>query len=123
MALWTDLGLPMPQRSGYVYSVDSGLLRSGVDAAQPQQLRKWQTNKKTFTAAYLLTQDELQTAEGFLEAVGASWFAMPLLSGRDEFEPIIDHCVRLAQDYKVESAGEDTYKLTLALESSNEVCA
>lgn len=115
MSTWAALGLPYPETSGYKYSIDAGLLRSSISTAQPRQKRQYETNQRSFSVSWVVSYEQLQIAEPYLQQHGYSWFPLQLLSGYLP-EPIVTLCVRLTDDYSVEPAGAGHYRIKATLE-------
>jgi hypothetical protein len=112
---WADLGLPYPEESGYGYTIDSGVVRTAIPAAQPRQRRDYDTNKRIFTCSWGLTHAQLRTAETYLQQNGYSWFPLKLLSGYLE-DPVVTLCVRLIDGYDVSPLHHNRHRLTAQLE-------
>lgn len=116
MSTWAELGLPVPEVSGYSYSTDAGLLRTSFPTAHPRQKRAYRKNRRLFTLEVQLTQAQLKTATDYLEAGGFTWFPITLLSGKDFADSVSVHCLRLTSDYSVSAVGYDLYKLQMSAE-------
>lgn len=115
MSDWSDQGLPLPQRSGYGYSADPGMMRTSFPTAHPRQKLGWKNTRKIFGCNFLLTHAELKVAESFIQSSGFSWFTISLYSGTST--DLIDHTVRFTEEPKISLLGKGYYSLAASLET------
>lgn len=111
---WATLGLPTPQVDGYGYTIDAGIERSSMETAHPRQYRKYRTNRRTFTVAFVLDQAQLALAETFFGEVGYSWFPLTLIAG----DGIGEYCVRCTSDYAVAPLMANLFSAKVTLENA-----
>jgi hypothetical protein len=109
MSDWSDLGLPLPDMPGYGYTIDAGLLRVG-DLELPRQKRLYASTPRLFNLRFILTRQELEIAEAFIQDRGYAWFTMDLISGGGP-SPLSVSYVRFMEAPHVSSLGDDTYAL------------
>lgn len=117
MSAWTDLGLPLPNASGYSYLRDAALKRTQFASAMPDQDQRNINWRKTFELSWNLTLEQLPIAEQYLLQYGYSWFDIELLSNDTPVNEIISlHSARLISDYKVSALGGTYFRLNATLE-------
>lgn len=115
MSDWTNLGLPLPQKAGYGYTLDPGFIASPFETSHARIKASWKEARRTFSVSFLVTQSELSTAITFLRTYGYSWFTIPLYSGLGT--DLQDHTVRVVDDFKVDIVGKDYLRITVPLET------
>ena len=118
MSAWTDLGLPLPNASGYSYLRDAALVRSPFVSAMQDQSQRNTNWRKTFEISWNLTLEQLPIAEQYLLQYGYSWFDIELLSNETPVNDVISlHKVRLTSNYKIQPIGGMLLKLSAVLET------
>jgi hypothetical protein len=78
--LWPKT-LPAPDRDGYQYAIEFGLLRTAMEGGYIRQRRTVFGMPATFALTFRMNTLQLGTLEIFLHQYGYSWFAMDLVSG------------------------------------------
>lgn len=117
--LWPKT-LPMPDRDGYQYGIEFGLMRTVMQGGYARQRRTVFGMPATFNMSFRMNTAQLAILQTFLHAYGYSWFAMDLVSGGARVvRPASDcvlHKVRFISNPSHDMIGPNVWRVTLSAE-------
>lgn len=117
--LWPST-LPMPDRDGYQYAIEFGLMRTVMQGGYTRQRRTVFGMPATFAMSFRMNTVQLATLQTFLHNYGFSWFAMDLVSGAARIvRPAADcvlHKVRFITNPTHDLIGPNVWRVTLQAE-------
>ena len=112
--------LPMPDRDGYQYAIEFGLLRTAFEGGYVRQRRTVWGLPSTFAMSFRMDTEQLAILQKFLHAYGYSWFAMDLVSGGARIvRPASDcvlHKVRFISNPSHDLIGPNVWRVSLQAE-------
>jgi hypothetical protein len=73
--------LPVPDRDGYQYDLNFGVVRTEMSGGTVRQRRTVWGMPATFALSFRMNTAQLGTLQTFLDTYGYGWFAMDLVSG------------------------------------------
>jgi hypothetical protein len=117
--LW-PVTLPPPDRDGYSYSLDFGLLRTPFEGGYIRQRRTAFGMPGFYALTFRMNTAHLGILQKFLDEHGYAWFAMDLVSGAARYvRPASDclmHRVRFTSNPLHEMIGPNLWRVTLQAE-------
>lgn len=112
--------LPMPDRDGYQYAIEAGLIRTQFSGGYTRQRRTVWGMPATFAMNFRMNTAQLAILQTFLDVAGFSWFAMDLVSGGARVvRPASDcvlHKVRFISNPSHELIGPNVWRVSLQAE-------
>lgn len=112
--------LPMPDRDGYQYVIELGLLRTQFEGGFTRQRRSVWGMPAQFAMSFRMTTAQLAILQVFIDKFGFSWFAMDLVSGGARVvRPASDcvlHKVRFTTNPSHELIGPNVWRVSLQAE-------
>lgn len=112
--------LPQPDRDGYNYGIEFGLMRTVMQGGYARQRRTVYGMPATFAMSFRMNTAQLAILQTFLHAYGYSWFAMDLVSGGARVvRPASDcvlHKVRFISNPAHDMIGPNVWRVTLNAE-------
>jgi hypothetical protein len=112
--------LPYPDRDGYQYAIEFGLIRTQFEGGYSRQRRTVWGMPATFAMTFRMTTAQLGVLQKFLDASGYGWFAMDLVSGGARtVRPLSDcvlHKVRFISNPMHDLVGPNVWRVTLQAE-------
>lgn len=112
--------LPYPDRDGYEYAIEFGLLRTAFEGGYTRQRRTAWGMPATFGMSFRMTTAQLGILQTFLDKSGYGWFAMDLVSGGARVvRPLSDcvlHKVRFISNPTHALIGPNVWRVTLQAE-------
>ena len=117
--LWPKT-LPYPDRDGYQYAIEFGLLRTQFEGGYTRQRRTAWGMAATFAMSFRMNTAQLGILQKFLNASAYGWFAMDLVSGGARVvRPLSDcvlHKVRFISNPMHDLIGPNVWRVTLQAE-------
>lgn len=115
--------LPAPDRDGYQYAIEFGLLRTGMQGGYIRQRRTAFGMPATFALSFRMNTAQLGILQTFLHNFGYSWFAMDLVTGAARVvRPLSDcvlHKVRFISNPAHDMIGPNLWRVTLQAEAQS----
>lgn len=112
--------LPAPDRDGYQYALEFGLLRTGMQGGYTRQRRTVFGMPASFALSFRMNTAQLGILQAFLHLYGYSWFAMDLVSGAARIvRPASDcvlHKVRFVSNPTHDMVGPNVWRVSLQAE-------
>jgi hypothetical protein len=112
--------LPGPDRDGYQYAIEFGLIRTGMQGGYVRQRRTVWGMPGSFSMSFRMNTAQLGILQKFLQTVGYSWFAMDLVSGAARVvRPLSDcvlHKVRFISNPQHDLIGPNVWRVSLQAE-------
>ena len=118
MPTWTELGLPCATVDNYGYGLDAGLVRTKMSTGYSMQRRKWTTQPTEFTLSWLVNSADLKALTDGINAYAYTWIEMPLITGVNGSDVLVNHTVRMMSDQTVVPAGKYSYKVSIKAEAT-----
>lgn len=112
---WEEMGLPPANASDHQIRIEPGVVRTEFETAQPHQRRRHKASTHYVEVSITMDDAEIVKAIEFIEDQGHLSFEMPLATGLQS-GVVTKHRVRLHNVYKVSTAGEGFWTMTLPLE-------
>lgn len=117
--LWPKT-LPYPDRDGYQYAIEFGLLRTQFEGGYTRQRRTSWGMPATFALTFRMNTAQLGTLQTFMEKSAFAWFAMDLVSGGARIvRPASDcvlHKVRFISNPMHDLIGPNVWRVTVQAE-------
>lgn len=112
--------LPMPDRDGYQYTIEAGLIRTEFTGGYTRQRRTVFGMPAVFNMTFRMNTAQLAILQTFLDLYGWTWFAMDLVSGGARVvRPASDcvlHKVRFISNPSHDLVGANVWRVTLQAE-------
>lgn len=113
---WSLAGFPLPLVSGYQYAANDSLVRTQMASGEYRQRRRWRDGYRKAQVTFEIDRALIASFETFLDAQGAGWFTMPMVTGDNSSAVAVSHPVRLTGNISVGSLYGDIVQVTLPLE-------
>lgn len=108
-------GLKYPLLSSTSFKQQSNILRTEMGSGRARQRQLYQSVPTMMAATWRLSRNQANIFEGFIEAVGTTWFLMKVLTPRG----LVDHQVRFTksplENFKPLGSGRWEYQTSIEI--------